>query len=121
LISDVCFIAEPLNHFRLTGSSVRNKYNIRNSLAEKLKVLEVIKHGGLKKEAEKAQLLLLKTYFNSYRLSEWKEPLSVMGSKLSGNKYLKLAKIFLASMYDRLMHRKDLLLAKNGNHNAKPL
>jgi len=112
LVSDVCFIAEPLNHFRLTSASVRNKYNVRNSLKEKLKVLALIKNGGLKKAAGRAELRLLKTFFNSYKLKEWKEPAAAVKAQQLNQPYLKLAKVFFLSVYDRMVHRKQLLQAR---------
>jgi len=110
LISDVYFIAVPFNHFRLTLASVRNKYNVRNSLKEKLKVLELIKNGGLKKEAAQAELLLLKQFFNSYKLKEWKKAVELVKAHRLDHPYKKMVQVFFMSVYDRVIHRKDLLV-----------
>jgi glycosyltransferase involved in cell wall biosynthesis len=109
LISDVYFISEPLNHFRLTAVSARSKFSKLKTFHERMEILHFLDLNNIR-GAVKAKLILLKSLFNNYTLSNLGTPVeTVMREK----KYMLYPRfnIFFAvilSLFDRVFNRVQL-------------
>jgi len=102
LISDIYYIAEPLNIFRLTSHSVRNRYSKVQTFHERLRILNWMDKNGVKKVREK-ELILVKSLFNNFKLHELKKPVKMVRMEsLTGNKTLIMLEAFLMSIVDRM-------------------
>ncbi len=102
LVSDIYFIAEPLNIFRLTNFSVRSRYSKVDTFHERLKILNWLRKNRIKKVHGK-ELMLLKSLFNSYKLNEINKPAKmILDEPMTGNKFFKVVPAFLLSVLDRV-------------------
>lgn len=110
LISDVYFIAEPLNYFRLTNISARHRYAWLNTVNERMKVLNYItEKAGAFPLAETIQIASLRRVFKSFPLSKTAKAFRFAYDH-SGelkNKSLKIWKAFILSLKDRLKRSID--------------
>jgi hypothetical protein len=70
LMSDIYFIAEPLNHFRLTASSVRNKVKSVQMLIENVAILKVIEQNLDLELIKRLQIHCIRRIFNSFSFFE---------------------------------------------------
>ncbi|MDP9042659.1 MAG: glycosyltransferase family 2 protein [Bacteroidota bacterium] len=102
MASDVYFIAEPLNIFRLTSSSVRSRYSKVQTFHERVKILRWMGIHGIKGVREK-ELILLKNLFNSFKLYQLNKPVHmIISDPAMSNRYFKLIPAFLFSIADRV-------------------
>ncbi|MEX1239155.1 MAG: glycosyltransferase [Cyclobacteriaceae bacterium] len=109
-ISDVYFIAEPLNYFRLTNISARNRYAWLNTVNERMKVLNYItEHAGAFPLAKTIQVASLKRIFKSFPLSKTAGAFRFAYDQSGDlkNKSNKIWKAFFLSLKDRLKRSFD--------------
>jgi glycosyltransferase involved in cell wall biosynthesis len=108
LISDIYFIAEPLNYFRLTPNSVRNQNLWINTLHERLKVLNYIDNHGIDSKMITAnQISLLRRAFNTFNMKGAKTVLTLIkgDQKEMKKAELKIVRAFFLSIKDRIYRR----------------
>jgi glycosyltransferase involved in cell wall biosynthesis len=108
LVSDIYFIAEPLNYFRLTHASVRNRDLWINTLHERLKVLNFVEsHGIYSRKITASQISLLRRAFNTYNIKGTKAVLTLIKRDQKDMKKakLKIARAFFLSIKDRIHKR----------------
>jgi glycosyltransferase involved in cell wall biosynthesis len=102
LVSDIFFIAEPLNIFRLTKISVRNRFSKVETFHERLRILNWMRDKGIK-NASGNERTLIKSLFNNFKLHEINIPIKmVMAEPLVGNKVAKMIPAFALSIVDRI-------------------
>ncbi|MEO7048539.1 MAG: glycosyltransferase [Ferruginibacter sp.] len=104
--SDIYFLAEPLNHFRLTSISARSRYSLIQTLHERLTVLHFIKEHNIH-VPEKTGRELIRRLFNSYKLSQIKIPVrSVLAErKLIDNPKREIAEAIFLSLFARIRRK----------------
>lgn len=105
LISDIYFIAEPLNYFRLTQSSARNRYAWLNTLSERMKVIDFIAQSTAAFSiAERIKVAALRRVFKSFPLNATVKAFQFAYDH-SGhlkNRSLKIWLAFFLSLKDRV-------------------
>ncbi len=102
LASDIYFIAEPLNVFRLTNISVRTRFSKVQTFIERMKILRWMRDNGIKKIPAK-ELVLIRNLFNSFKLQDLKKPVQmVMSDDRTGNKLFLMIPAFALSIVDRI-------------------
>jgi glycosyltransferase involved in cell wall biosynthesis len=109
LMSDVYFISEPLNHFRLTSVSARSKYSKLNTFHERMEILHFLDLNHIR-GAGKAKLALIKSLFNNYMLTNLGKPVNTVMREKKYMLYPRL-NIFCAvtlSLFDRVFNRVQL-------------
>lgn len=110
LISDVYFIAEPLNYFRLTSISARNRDTWLSTVNERMKVLNYItEKAGAFPLVETIQIASLRRVFKSFPLSKTAKAFRFAHEHSGGlkNKSVKIWKAFILSLKDRLKRSID--------------
>ena len=109
-VSDVVFIAEPLNYFRLTNHSVRNRYSWLNTVRERMKVLSFIEEKTASSQvAGKHQVACLRRAFKFFPLRDLQTAFRFVYQHTGEfhNKKLKITKAFLLSLKDRVKRSVD--------------
>ncbi len=101
LISDVYFISEPLNIFRLTNISVRNRFSKVQTFAERMKILAYMRDSGIKGIRAK-ELTLIRGLFNSFKLPDLQKPIRMVMSDSGTPNKLLLIPAFALSIVDRI-------------------
>jgi glycosyltransferase involved in cell wall biosynthesis len=102
LVSDVYFIAEPLNIFRLTNISMRTRFSKVQTFHERIRILKWMRDNGIK-QARGKERILIKNLFNSFKLQEMNTPVKmVMAEPMTGNKIFKMIPAFGLSIIDRI-------------------
>ena len=102
LISDVYFISEPLNLFRLTNISVRTRFSKVQTFNERMKILGYMRDNGIKGIPAK-ELTLIRGLFNSFKLPDLKKPVRmVLSDSGTLNKLLLMVPAFALSIIDRV-------------------
>jgi glycosyltransferase involved in cell wall biosynthesis len=102
LATDVYFIAEPLNIFRLTNISVRTRFSKVQTFHERMKILYWMRGNGIKGMGAK-EYILLKNLFNSFMLHKLDKPVNmVLADPVMNNKFLKIMLAFAFSIVDRI-------------------
>ncbi len=102
MTSDVYFIAEPLNIFRLTNISVRTRFSKAQTFNERMRILGWMRDHGIKKIPAK-ELVLIRNLFSSFKLNDLKKPFQMVRSHYgTGNKLLLVIPAFALSMADRI-------------------
>jgi hypothetical protein len=102
LVSDVYFLAEPLNIFRLTHHSVRNKFSKAQTFHERIQILDWMRNNGIKKVPAKERRLMT-SLFNNFKIRDLGKPVKmVLSEPLIGNKRLKMISAFAGSVIDRI-------------------
>jgi glycosyltransferase involved in cell wall biosynthesis len=104
LMSDIYFIAEPLNHFRLTASSVRNKVKSVQMLIENVAILKVIEQNLDLELIKRLQIHCIRRIFNSFSFFEIRSVFNVLKSERVGlkNWLIKVAIAWVLSIKFRL-------------------
>jgi glycosyltransferase involved in cell wall biosynthesis len=102
LVSDVYFIAEPLNTYRLTNISIRSRFSRVETFHERMRIIYWIHGRGIKSMGAR-ELNLLKNLFNSFMLSKLDKPVRlVLSDRVMDNKFFKIVLAFSYSIYDRI-------------------
>lgn len=105
MISDVCFIAEPLNNFRLTNISARNRYAWLNTFGERMKVLTYIETNlPGPNQAKAVEVAFIRRAFKSFLVTETTKALSFIRThtKELPDATRKIFRAFVLSLKDRL-------------------
>jgi glycosyltransferase involved in cell wall biosynthesis len=101
-VSDVYFIAEPLNIYRLTNVSVRSRFSGIHTFHERMRIIYWMHWRGVKRMGIK-ELILLENLFNSFMLKKLDKPVKlILSDPVMNNKLIKIAVAFTISIYDRL-------------------
>ena len=106
LRSDIYFIAEPLNKFRLTPISVRAKHSKIDTFHERMTIFSFLSKNHVT-GAGKAQIRMLKVLFNHYRISNLGKPLetAMREKKNIQNSRLKIFCAIILSLTDRIYNK----------------
>lgn len=106
LVSDVYFLAEPLNYFRLTSASARSKFTRMQTFHERIRVLRLMIENDIP-AAGKTQRLLIRNLFNSYKIHELKEPVRkvLAEPEMINHKTAKIIVGILLSFRDRIVRK----------------
>lgn len=101
-VSDVYFIAEPLNTYRFTDISVHSRFSRVQTFHERMRIIYWTHMRGVKSMGAK-ELILCKNLFNSFMLSKLDKPVKlVLSDRVMNNKPFKIVLAFLYSIYDRI-------------------
>jgi len=106
LISDIYFIGESLNKFRLTPISARLNYSKLDTFRERMEILNFLNKNQIR-GAGKAEVRLLKSMFNNYTINNLDKPMETAMQERINIQYPRL-KIFCAiflSMVERILNR----------------
>ncbi len=102
LISDVYFIASPLNLFRLTENSVRNRFSRVQTFSERMKILKWM-HANKIRGITSKEIKLIRSLFNSFKLYEIDKPLKMVKKETGLREAIfKTPLTFLLSVFDRI-------------------
>jgi hypothetical protein len=102
ILSDIYFIAEPLNIFRLTNISVRSRFSKVQTFHERIRILNWMRENGIKNVPPKERILIT-SLFNSFRLHEISRPVNmVMSEPAIRNKVFKVIQAMVFSIFDRI-------------------
>jgi glycosyltransferase involved in cell wall biosynthesis len=102
LVSDIYFIAEPLNSFRLTDISVRTRFSKVQTFHERVRILKWMRDHGIANVSAKERLLI-RSLFNSFMLNELGRPMKMVRDEpMTGNKFLKILPALGSSILDRV-------------------
>ncbi|HLX54836.1 MAG TPA: glycosyltransferase family 2 protein [Aquella sp.] len=106
LISDIYFIEEPMNKFRLTPNSARVKYSKLNTFHERMEILSFLSKKHIS-GAFSAEVRLLKTLFNHYEINRFSKPweTAMAEGKNIKNPHLKIFYAVFLSFIDRVFNR----------------
>lgn len=101
-VSDVYFIAEPLNVYRLTNISVRSRFSGIQTFHERMRIIYWMHWRGVKRMGIK-ELILLENLFNSFMLKKLDKPVKlILSDPVMNNKLIKIAVAFSISIFDRI-------------------
>lgn len=70
LKSNLYFIAQPLNYFRYTPTSLGLRLTKRDTFHERLKILRLLHENGFKMEVKEVEKALISDIFNSFKVVE---------------------------------------------------
>jgi glycosyltransferase involved in cell wall biosynthesis len=102
LVSDVYFIAEPLNVFRLTSISVRNRYSKVQTFSERMKILNWMRKSrihGIRGQ----QIKLTRSLLNSFKINEIRTPIKmVVRNNGLFSSIINIPFAFMLSFFDRI-------------------
>lgn len=106
MISDIYFIAEPINRFLLTPYSARTKNSKLETFHERMEILSFLNSNHIKGAAN-AEVKLLKELFNHYEINKISEPFetAMLDKENFKNPRLKIFYAVLLSFIDRIRNR----------------
>jgi glycosyltransferase involved in cell wall biosynthesis len=106
LVSDLYFIKEPLNYFRLTANSVRSKNSKLNTFHERLVILHYLAQNHIK-GVGKSEIRLLKSLFSHYTFNNLGQPIKKVMMEKENIQFprLKILWTLILSLFDRFHHK----------------